>query len=93
MKRRPCAVLLFWLVLLAQQSIYAQQRRERSFTPSEISQIAIRSVVALQAEDSKAIYYGSGFFVRENLIATNYHVVKDAFRISARLVGHDTEYL
>lgn len=93
MKRRPCAILLFWLVLLAQQSIYAQQRRERSFTPSEISQIAIRSVVALQAEDSKTIYYGSGFFVRENLIATNYHVVKDAFRISARLVGHDTEYL
>ena len=35
---------------------------------------------------------GSGFFVRRNLIATNYHVIAGAARGTAKLVGKYTTY-
>ena len=36
---------------------------------------------------------GSGFFVRRNLIATNYHVIEGAARGTAKLVGKDTTHI
>ena len=91
MKRLAGIVLIIWLALLPQATANpkSQQSRDRNLAPSQIAQITIRSVVVLRAEDSKAAYYGSGFFVRNDLIVTNYHVVKDSYRISARLVGRD----
>ena len=37
--------------------------------------------------------FGSGFFVRENLIATNYHVIEGASQGTAKLVGKYTTYI
>ena len=35
---------------------------------------------------------GSGFFVRQDLIVTNYHVIEGAARGTAKLVGEHTKY-
>ena len=45
-------------------------------------------------QDSKGLLlgFGSGFFVRDNLIATNYHVIEGAARGTAKLVGKFTTY-
>ena len=60
----------------------------------EIARTAFPSVVLVLAENPKAhrASLGSGFFVRENLIVTNYHVIKGASRISVKLVGHKDAY-
>lgn len=69
-----------------------QQRtstRRRSLTPSEIAKKALPSVVEIVSKDTDGspIASGSGFLVRADLIATNYHVVKDAASIAVRIVG------
>ena len=61
--------------------------------PSEIARIAIRSVVVIEAQEFLGTAYGTGFFVRDDLVATSYHVVKESYDISARLVGRDASYL
>jgi len=71
----------------------AQQRREGQLSPGQIAQKALGAVVVIKAtDDLKRYRYGSGFFVKNNLIATNYHVVKGLSRISAQLVGRNKEY-
>lgn len=61
----------------------------RTLSPKEIAQKAFPSVVILVTEDSdgKASAVGSGFFIRKDVVATSYHVIKDAKRIHAKLVG------
>jgi tetratricopeptide (TPR) repeat protein len=63
-------------------------------TGREVAQSAFRSVVVLVAENakSKPISLGSGFFVRTDVIATNYHVIKGASRLYAKLVGQQGVY-
>jgi cytochrome c-type biogenesis protein CcmH/NrfG len=75
-------------------SALAQTTRPRTLTAREIAQRAFPSVVLLVTEDEKgkAISLGSGFFVRNDVVATNYHVLKDASRILARVVGSKTVY-
>ena len=47
-------------------------------TPQEIAKKALDATVLLAVEDAKGEFLGlgSGFFVRPNLIATNFHVVE-----------------
>ncbi len=63
-------------------------------TPQEIAQKALDATVLLVMEDAngKVIGVGSGFFVRTNQIATNFHVIEGAERGIAKRVGHETEY-
>ena len=60
----------------------------------EIAQKALASTVLLVMEDDNGQPFslGSGFFVRNNQIATNLHVVSGAARGYARLVGKKTKY-
>ena len=60
----------------------------------EIARNAFPSVVLVLAEDPKAhrASLGSGFFIQDNLIVTNYHVIKGSSRISVKLVGHKDTY-
>ena len=63
-------------------------------TPQQIAKTALAATVLLVVEKASdpSLGFGSGFFVRTNLIATNYHVIKDAVRGIAKLAGKDTTY-
>jgi S1-C subfamily serine protease len=63
-------------------------------TPQEVAKKAFASTVLLVLEDANGqpLSLGSGFFVRESEIATNFHVIKGSARGSAKLVGQKTRY-
>jgi S1-C subfamily serine protease len=56
-------------------------------SPREIAKRVIPSVVLLVMEDGngKQIATGSGFFVSDGVIATNFHVIKGATQAYAKL--------
>ena len=56
-------------------------------TPEEIAQNALNSTVVLNMESA-----GSGFFIGDGLIATNYHVIERATNGTAKLVGAEQAY-
>lgn len=60
----------------------------------EIAQRAFPSVVLLVMEDKHGnpLSLGSGFFVRDGVIATNMHVIVGAEKGHAKLIGQKTEY-
>lgn len=64
-------------------------------TPQEIAKRAFQSTVVLEMEliDGKRVPLGSGFFVTQDLIATNLHVVHGVPKCYARLVNEKNEYL
>ena len=63
-------------------------------TAPEIAEKALAATVYLEMQDSNGVPlgFGSGFFVGDNLIATNYHVIEGAARGSAKLVGQFSTY-
>lgn len=65
-----------------------------SQTPRDVAQRSFSSVVLLVMEDANGqpVSLGSGFFVRSNIVATNLHVVKNANRGYAKLVGKKAKY-
>ncbi|MEW6211883.1 MAG: S1C family serine protease, partial [Acidobacteriota bacterium] len=58
-------------------------------TAKEIANYASPSVVLLVGTNAKGkpVSLGSGFFVREDVIATNYHVIKGSKRLYIKLIG------
>ncbi len=60
----------------------------------QIASATFPSVVLLVMEDERGqpVSLGSGFFVKENVIASNFHVVEKASRGYAKLVGQKTKY-
>ncbi len=66
----------------------------RAQTARQIAQNTFPSVVLLVMEDANGqpLSLGSGFFVRDSIIATNLHVMEGANRGSAKLVGQKTRY-
>ena len=67
---------------------------ENTKSPQEIANEALPSTVLLEMEDANGQPHGggSGFFVREDEIATNFHVVEGAYKGSAKLFGQDEWY-
>ena len=63
-------------------------------TVPEIAEKTLAATVYLEMQDSNGMTlgFGSGFFVRENLIATNYHVIAGTASGTAKLVGKSTTY-
>jgi hypothetical protein len=63
-------------------------------TPRQIAQTAFPSVVLLVLEDSNGqpASLGSGFFVGDNIVATNVHVIEGSARGYAKIVGQKTRY-
>ena len=63
-------------------------------TAPEIAEKALAATVYLEMQDSNGVPlgFGSGFFVGDNLIATNYHVIEGAARGTAKLVGRFSTY-
>ena len=67
----------------------------QTILPAEdIAEKALAATVYLEMKDKngKTLGIGSGFFVRHNLIATNYHVIEGAAKGTAKLVGKSTTY-
>lgn len=60
-------------------------------SPQEIADAALPSTVVLEMEDANGRPHGggSGFFVGEGEIVTNFHVVEGAYKGSAKLFGQD----
>ena len=63
-------------------------------SPRQIADEALPSTVLLEMEDANGQPHGvgSGFFVREDEIATNFHVVEGAYKGSAKLFGQSERY-
>ena len=63
-------------------------------TAPQIAEKTLAATVYLEMKDKngKTLGIGSGFFVKPNLIATNYHVIEGAARGTAKLVGKFTTY-
>jgi S1-C subfamily serine protease len=59
----------------------------------QVAQSTFPSVVLLVMEDDNAqpISLGSGFFVRDGVVATNLHVVEKSVRGYAKLIGHNSK--
>ena len=85
---------LWHLFIVAFTVLFCLTNSTNAQTVPEIAQKALASTVYLEMQDSNGVTFGfgSGFFVRENLIATNYHVIKGAMYGTAKLVGKSTTY-
>ena len=67
---------------------------QTTLTAEDIAEKALAATVYLEMKDNngKTLGIGSGFFVKPNLIATNYHVIEGAAKGTAKLVGKYTTY-
>ena len=85
---RPIFVTLMALLIFCFVSATPAQ------TVPEIAEKALAATVYLEMKDNtgKTLGFGSGFFVKPNLIATNYHVIAGAASGTAKLVGKYTTY-
>ena len=74
--------------------IFCTISRVSAQTAPQIAEKALAATVYLEMQDSNGLSlgFGSGFFVRDNLIATNYHVIEGAARGTAKLVGQFSTY-
>ena len=65
-----------------------------ALTTEQLAEKALAATVSLEMKDSTGttLSFGSGFFVKPNQIATNFHVIAGARQGTAKLVGKDTQY-
>lgn len=92
MVHRP--VLLPSAVLAILALIPCARSAARTQDGREIARTIFPSVVLLEMSDSsgRMIAQGSGFFVREDVVATNYHVIEGAAKGFAKVVGQNAVY-
>ena len=67
---------------------------QTTLSAEDIAEKALAATVYLEMKDqnSKTLGIGSGFFVKSNIIATNYHVIEGAAKGTAKLVGKYITY-
>ena len=67
---------------------------QTTLSAEDVAEKALAATVYLEMKDKsgKTLGIGSGFFVKPNLIATNYHVIEGAAKGTAKLVGKYTTY-
>ena len=88
---------LLWrllLVSIAGMMLFCTLNNASAQTVPQIAEKALAATVSLEMQDrnGKLLGRGSGFFVRRNLVATNYHVVEGAAQGTAKLVGKGARY-
>jgi tetratricopeptide (TPR) repeat protein len=90
---KPLRLAVTLFVCLTQTSPVAAQTKRAELTARQIAQRTFPSVVVLVTEDRRGDkYLGSGFFIDDDVVATNYHVIKGATKIVARRVGQKHVY-
>ena len=88
-------VYLCFTVLLIQIFCTIRTAPAQTTLPSEdIAEKALAATVYLEMRDKngKTLGISSGFFVKSNLIATNYHVIEGAAKGTAKLVDKNKKY-
>ncbi len=82
-----------WVTLVSVILLAACASLASAQTAREVAQRAFRSVVLLVMEDDNGqpVSLGSGFFVGQNTVATNLHVIEGSSRGYAKLVGTQTK--
>ena len=77
------------------RSVSTAQASLKSFTPAQLAHLVLPSIVRLMVMDSKgqAFKMGSGFVVGPNLIATNIHVIRDAYSVTANFESGRSEVI
>ena len=65
-----------------------------ALTTEQLAEKALAATVFLEMKDSTGttLSFGSGFFVKPNQIATNFHVIVGARQGTAKLIGKYTQY-
>lgn len=98
MLRNKCnnsKLLLLLVFFLSFSDIsHSQKIQSKRLSPSEIAKSSLPSVVMIVVEtgNSKTNTLGSGFFVKEDIVATNFHVIKGARNGYAKIVGKESKY-
>ena len=89
---KPKKVLLCFIALMP--VMFYGMNTAQAQTAEQIAEKALAATVYLEMKDrnGKILGFGSGFFVREDLIATNFHVIEGASNGTAKLVGKYTTY-
>ncbi len=88
-------IYFYFTILLIQVLCTISTAPAQTILPAEdIAEKALAATVYLEMKDTngKTLGIGSGFFVKPNLIATNYHVIEGAAKGTAKLVGKSTTY-
>ena len=91
---RFLASIAVFLLFCTINAATAQTTQQTVLLAEDIAEKALAATVYLEMEDrnGKTLGFGSGFFIKPNLIATNYHVIEGAARGTAKLVGKSTTY-
>ncbi len=87
-------IVSLFLFLVSVIGITAQTSNLPALTPKQVAQRTLPSIVILIINngDSLPVTTGSGFFVAEDTIITNYHVVKNARLGAFKIYGSDEVY-
>ena len=85
---------LWQLPLITLVAVLLSCTTSNALTVPQIAEKALAATVSLEMQDKNGMLLGqgSGFFIRHNLIATNYHVIEGAAHGTAKLAGKDTIY-
>ncbi len=83
--------LFFLFGCFVPNHISAQTTATKKLTPREIAQQTLPSTVLLVMGNSvtKKAKSGSGFFVAEDIVVTNFHVIKETTKGYAKVYGQD----
>lgn len=86
--------LIFLVSCISPVYISAQKSASKILTPREIARKTLPSTVLLVMENSetKEAKSGSGFFVAEDVVVTNFHVIKETTEGYAKIYGEDKIY-
>ena len=86
--------ILWHLALVTIVGVLLYCTTSNAQTVPQIAEKALAATVFVEMQDRNGTLLGrgSGFFVRRNLIATNYHVIEGAARGTAKLVGKGITY-
>lgn len=81
--------ILFPLLILLVQPISASAQSSRQIAASTFPSVVL---LVMEDENGQPVSLGSGFFVKNGLIATNLHVIEGASSGYAKLIGKKKKY-
>ena len=86
--------LIFFISCLSPVYISAQKITDKKLTPREIAQQTLPSTVLLVMDNNETqeAKSGSGFFIAEDIVVTNFHVIKETTEGYAKIYGQDRIY-